>query len=138
MSSYEFTVVFFLISKLLKLNSENSNKTLTNLFDNSSIHKFSLIFKLIAFLKIMLLFPQPYSPGLTAVELLFKGVKSITRKFIKQKLIKFSKEYGAKVITEASSWISKRYIQSCWISTIIMAKEFIKIALIKSDHLKIL
>ena len=136
MSSYEFAVVLFLISKLLKLNSEYSKKTLTILLDNASIHKSSLIFKVIAFLKIKLLFLPPYSPELAAVELLFKGVKSITRKLIKQKLIDFSKEDGAKVIMEASSWISKRYIQSCWISTIIMAKEAIKIALIKSDQLK--
>ena len=59
MSSYEFAVVFF-ISKLLKLNSEYSKKTLTILLDNASIHKSSLIFKVIAFLKIKLLFPPPY------------------------------------------------------------------------------
>ena len=135
MSSYEFAVILFLISKLLKLNSEYSKITLTILFDNASIHKSSLIFKVIAFLKIKSLFLSPY-PELATVELLFKGAKSITRKLIKQKLIDFSKEDGTKVIMEASSWMSKRYIQSCWISTIIMAKEAIRVALIISDHLK--
>ena len=120
------------------MNSEYSKKTLTILFDNASFHKFSLIFKVIGFLKIKLQFLTLYSPELEAVKLLFKEVKSITRKLIKQKLIDFLKEYGAKVIMEALSWISKRYIQICWISTIIMAKEAIKIALIKSDNPKIL
>ena len=100
----EFAVVLFLISRLLKLNSEYSKKTLTILFDNASIHKSSLIFKVKEFLKIKLLFLPPYSPELAAVEFLFKGVKSITRKLIKQKLIDFSKEDEAKVIMEASSW----------------------------------
>ena len=85
----------FFISKLLKLNSEYSKKALTILLDNASIHKSSLIFKVITFLKIKLLFFSPCSPELAAVEHLFKE-KINNKKVHKAKADRFFKRRRSK------------------------------------------
>ena len=82
-----------------------------------------------------MLYLPPYSPELAAVELWFKEAKSLIKRMLPSTITDFSKEKEAKEIMKAVNWISRKYIQKSWLSTVIHAKEAIKEAWIIKEEL---